>query len=70
MVELVGEPGGVLGGGPVAAVDQVDVDGGAGQDTILLGARKPVLIATPSATVRRLVNLTALAAVSGGAGGD
>ncbi len=30
---------------------------------ILLGARKPVLIATPSATVRRLVNLTALAVV-------
>jgi malate dehydrogenase (oxaloacetate-decarboxylating)(NADP+) len=28
---------------------------------ILLGARQPVLIATPSATVRRLVNLTALA---------
>ncbi len=36
---------------------------------ILLGARKPVLIATPSATVRRLVNLTALAVV-GAAGGD
>jgi malate dehydrogenase (oxaloacetate-decarboxylating)(NADP+) len=33
---------------------------------ILLGARKPVLIATPSATVRRLVNLSALAAVSAG----
>jgi malate dehydrogenase (oxaloacetate-decarboxylating)(NADP+) len=31
---------------------------------ILLGARKPVLIATPSATVRRLVNLTAHAVVS------
>jgi malate dehydrogenase (oxaloacetate-decarboxylating)(NADP+) len=30
---------------------------------ILLGARKTVLIATPSATVRRLVNLTALAVV-------
>jgi malate dehydrogenase (oxaloacetate-decarboxylating)(NADP+) len=30
---------------------------------ILLGACKPVLIATPSATVRRLVNLTALAGV-------
>ena len=30
---------------------------------ILLGACKPVLIATPSATVRRLVNLTALAVV-------
>jgi len=30
---------------------------------ILLGARKPALIATPSATVRRLVNLTALAVV-------
>ena len=30
---------------------------------ILLGAQKPVLIATPSATVRRLVNLTALAVV-------
>jgi malate dehydrogenase (oxaloacetate-decarboxylating)(NADP+) len=35
---------------------------------ILLGARKPVLIATPSATVRRLVNLTALAVVSAAAG--
>jgi malate dehydrogenase (oxaloacetate-decarboxylating)(NADP+) len=34
---------------------------------ILLGARKPVLIATPSATVRRLVNLTALAAVDAAA---
>ncbi len=32
---------------------------------ILLGARKTALIATPSATVRRLVNLTALAVVSG-----
>jgi malate dehydrogenase (oxaloacetate-decarboxylating)(NADP+) len=37
---------------------------------ILLGARKPVLIATPSATVRRLVNLTALAVVDAGAGND
>jgi malate dehydrogenase (oxaloacetate-decarboxylating)(NADP+) len=36
---------------------------------ILLGARKPVLIATPSATVRRLVNLTALAAVDAAGGG-
>ena len=35
---------------------------------ILLGARKPVLIATPSATVRRLVNLTALAVVDAAAG--
>jgi len=35
---------------------------------ILLGANKPVLIATPSATVRRLVNLTALAAVAAAAG--
>jgi malate dehydrogenase (oxaloacetate-decarboxylating)(NADP+) len=35
---------------------------------ILLGARKPVLIASPSATVRRLVNLTALAVVSAGTG--
>jgi malate dehydrogenase (oxaloacetate-decarboxylating)(NADP+) len=35
---------------------------------ILLGARKPVLIATPSATVRRLVNLTALAVVDAVAG--
>jgi malate dehydrogenase (oxaloacetate-decarboxylating)(NADP+) len=34
---------------------------------ILLGARKPVLIATPSATVRRLVNLTALAVVGAAA---
>ena len=30
---------------------------------ILLGANKSVLIATPSATVRRLVNLTALGVV-------
>jgi malate dehydrogenase (oxaloacetate-decarboxylating)(NADP+) len=37
---------------------------------ILLGARKPVLIATPSATVRRLVNLTALAVVSAAAGDE
>ncbi|HQR12036.1 MAG TPA: phosphate acyltransferase, partial [Casimicrobiaceae bacterium] len=37
---------------------------------ILLGARKPVLIATPSATVRRLVNLTALAVVSATAGDE
>ena len=37
---------------------------------ILLGACKPVLIATPSATVRRLVNLTALAVVGVAAGGD
>ena len=37
---------------------------------ILLGAQKPVLIATPSATVRRLVNLTALAVVDAGSGGD
>jgi malate dehydrogenase (oxaloacetate-decarboxylating)(NADP+) len=36
---------------------------------ILLGAQKPVLIATPSATVRRLVNLTALAVVDAGVGG-
>jgi malate dehydrogenase (oxaloacetate-decarboxylating)(NADP+) len=35
---------------------------------ILLGARKTVLIATPSATVRRLVNLTALAVVGAVAG--
>ncbi len=37
---------------------------------ILLGANKPVLIATPSATVRRLVNLTALAVVGATAGAD
>ena len=36
---------------------------------ILLGARKPVLIVTPSATVRRLVNLTALAVVDAAGGG-
>jgi malate dehydrogenase (oxaloacetate-decarboxylating)(NADP+) len=36
---------------------------------ILLGARKPVLIATPSATVRRLVNLTALAVVGAASSG-
>ena len=34
---------------------------------ILLGAQKAVLIATPSATVRRLVNLTALAVVDAAA---
>jgi malate dehydrogenase (oxaloacetate-decarboxylating)(NADP+) len=33
---------------------------------ILLGAAKPVHILTPSATVRRLVNMTALAAVDAG----
>jgi malate dehydrogenase (oxaloacetate-decarboxylating)(NADP+) len=37
---------------------------------ILLGARKAVLIATPSATVRRLVNLTALAGVGAAAADD
>jgi malate dehydrogenase (oxaloacetate-decarboxylating)(NADP+) len=30
---------------------------------ILLGAAKPVHILTPSATVRRIINMTALAAV-------
>jgi malate dehydrogenase (oxaloacetate-decarboxylating)(NADP+) len=34
---------------------------------ILLGAARPVHILTPSATVRRLVNMTALAAVDAGA---
>ena len=34
---------------------------------ILLGAAKPVHILTPSATVRRLVNMTALAVVDAGA---
>jgi malate dehydrogenase (oxaloacetate-decarboxylating)(NADP+) len=33
---------------------------------ILLGAAKPVHIMTPSATVRRIVNMTALAAVDAG----
>jgi malate dehydrogenase (oxaloacetate-decarboxylating)(NADP+) len=33
---------------------------------ILLGAAQPVHILTPSATVRRIVNMTALAAVDGG----
>ena len=37
---------------------------------ILLGAQKTVLIATPSATVRRLVNLTALAVVGAAGTGD
>jgi malate dehydrogenase (oxaloacetate-decarboxylating)(NADP+) len=37
---------------------------------ILLGARKSVLIATPSATVRRLVNLTALAVVGAAQSAD
>ena len=37
MVELAGEPGGVLSGGPVAAVNQVDVDGRAGQDPDRVG---------------------------------
>jgi malate dehydrogenase (oxaloacetate-decarboxylating)(NADP+) len=35
---------------------------------ILLGAQKAALIATPSATVRRLVNLTALAVIDAAAG--
>ena len=35
---------------------------------ILLGAAKPCHIVTPTATVRRLVNLTALASVDAGAG--
>jgi malate dehydrogenase (oxaloacetate-decarboxylating)(NADP+) len=35
---------------------------------ILLGAAKPCHIVTPTATVRRLVNLTALASVDSGAG--
>ncbi len=37
---------------------------------ILLGAQKTVLIATPSATVRRLVNLTALAVVGAAGASD
>ncbi|TCO80222.1 phosphotransacetylase [Plasticicumulans lactativorans] len=37
---------------------------------ILLGAAKPVHILTPSSTVRRLVNMTALAAVDAGARHD
>jgi malate dehydrogenase (oxaloacetate-decarboxylating)(NADP+) len=37
---------------------------------ILLGAQKTVRIATPSATVRRLVNLTALAVVGAAGAGD
>ena len=37
---------------------------------ILLGAQKTVLIATPSATVRRLVNLTALAVVGAAGAGE
>ena len=45
------------------------ITGGEGRDhrPDPAGARKPVLIATPSATVRRLVNLTALAAVGAAA---
>jgi malate dehydrogenase (oxaloacetate-decarboxylating)(NADP+) len=35
---------------------------------ILLGAAKPVHILTPTATVRRLVNMTALAVVDANAG--
>ena len=34
---------------------------------ILLGAARPVHILTPSATVRRIVNMTALAVVDAGA---
>ena len=51
-------------------VQPVKINGGEGVTIgpILLGARKPVLIATPSATVRRLVNLTALAVVGTAAG--
>jgi malate dehydrogenase (oxaloacetate-decarboxylating)(NADP+) len=37
---------------------------------ILLGAAKPVHILTPSATVRRIVNMTALAVVDAGSRGE
>jgi malate dehydrogenase (oxaloacetate-decarboxylating)(NADP+) len=36
---------------------------------ILLGAARPVHILTPTATVRRIVNMTALAALAAGARG-
>ena len=53
------------------AFNLLKVTGGEGLTIgpILLGANKAVLIATPSATVRRLVNLTALAVVDAAAGG-
>jgi malate dehydrogenase (oxaloacetate-decarboxylating)(NADP+) len=36
---------------------------------ILLGAAKPVHILTPSATVRRIINITALTVVEAGQAG-
>ncbi|KAI5913725.1 phosphate acyltransferase, partial [Thauera sp. 2A1] len=36
---------------------------------ILLGASKPVHVLTPSATVRRIINMTALTVVEAGQGG-
>ena len=41
----------------------VPLDHGVTVGPILLGAAKPVHILTPTSTVRRLVNMTALAAV-------
>jgi malate dehydrogenase (oxaloacetate-decarboxylating)(NADP+) len=42
---------------------KVAVGGGVTLGPILLGAAKPVHILTPSATVRRIVNMTALTVV-------
>ena len=42
--------------------------GGIAIGPILLGAAKPVHILTPSATVRRIVNMTALTVVDANAG--
>ena len=42
---------------------RIAAGGGITVGGILLGAAKPVHILTPSATVRRIVNMTALAAV-------
>jgi malate dehydrogenase (oxaloacetate-decarboxylating)(NADP+) len=45
---------------------RIAAGGGITVGGILLGAARPVHILTPSATVRRIVNMTALAAVDAG----
>ena len=44
------------------------IGGGIAIGPVLLGAAKPVHILTPSATVRRIVNMTALTVVDANAG--
>ena len=48
---------------------RVTAGGGITVGGILLGAKRPVHILTPAATVRRIVNMSAVAAVEAGAGG-